>query len=149
MTFEQQGEAPRIYETLVRMRARPLPGPEDVAALTKGSDGRLAVTQKHELDQTGQIRDDRLLSSATTLLFGDVPDNVMQNLVQEGFDDYFRARVQEETGDSCSALVILIRSSSNFDRGRLLAILNLFNGQVFETTLPRKVEAILAKGWEA
>ena len=41
-----------------------------------------------------------------------------------------------------------VKRGTQVDRGRLFGILNLFNGQVFETTIPPKVEAALVKGWE-
>jgi uncharacterized membrane protein len=149
MTFEGRAEAAEVYESLLRMRTMPLPDPEDVAVLTRDSRGRMAVTQKRLLDRTRQIRVDRLLSSAITLLFDDTPDELVQILVQKGFDDFFRRQVRERMGDNCSALAILIRSGQDFDRGRLFGILSLFNGQVFETTLPPKVEVTLTEGWEA
>lgn len=149
MTFGREEEAPRVYETLQRMRGSPLPSLEDVAAVTKDSHRRLTVTQKRELPPPGQAQGDDLFSSAIALLFGELPDQTLQTLVEDGFDDYFRQQVLETLGDNCSALLILIRRGSQVDRGRLFGILSLFNGQVFETTLPPKVEATLTEGWEA
>jgi uncharacterized membrane protein len=149
MTFEREDEAPRVYETLQRMRGSPLPSLEDVAAVTKDRRGRLTVTQKRELPPPGKARGDALFSSAIALLFGELPDQTLQTLVEDGFDDFFRQRVLETVGENCSILLILKRRGSQVDRGRLFGILSLFNGQVFETTLPPKVEAALTEGWEA
>jgi uncharacterized membrane protein len=148
MTFEREDEAPRVYETLQRMRSSPLPDPANVAAVTKDSQGRLAVTQKRELLPAGQAAGDKSFSSAISLLFGEPPEEQLQALAKDGFDDVFRQRVRETMGNNSSALLILMKRGTQVDRGRLFGILNLFDGQVSETTLPPKVEAALAEGWE-
>jgi uncharacterized membrane protein len=149
MTFEGEEDAPRVYEAFQRMRGIPLLGLEHAAALTKDSRGRLAVFQKRDLSRTGVDPGDDLLRSAIALLFGDPPDEVVQVLIEKGFDDRFRGQIAQATGDNSSALLILMARESNVDRSRLFGILTLFKGIVFETTLPLEVEAILVKGWEA
>jgi uncharacterized membrane protein len=149
MTFEGEEEAPRVYEAFQRMRGSPLLGLEHAAAVTKDSHSRIAVFQKRYLSRTGVDPGDDLVSSAIALLFGDPPDEVVQVLIEKGFDDRFRQQIAQATGDNSSALLILMARDSNVDRSRLFGILTLFKGIVFETTLPLEVEAILAKGWEA
>jgi uncharacterized membrane protein len=153
MTFEQEEEATRVYDALQRMRGRLLLGLEHAAAVTKDSRGRLAVYRRTELSRAGKDRGADLVGSAISLLFGDPPDDVVQALVKEGFDDRFREQVAGAVGNNSSALVLLIARDSDADRGRVLGTLTLFKGTVFETTLPPRVEAALAaamvEGWEA
>jgi uncharacterized membrane protein len=149
MTFEQEDEAQRVYNALQRMRGSSLLGLENAAALTKDRDGTFAVTRKRALSPAGVGSGDDLFRSIMALLFGDPPDEVLQALVREGFDERFREHVVQAMVSNCSAFVILLPRDSQVDRGRLLGILTLFEGQVLETTLPRPVEAILAQGWEA
>ena len=149
MIFEREEGAPRVYDALQQMRGSPLLGLEHAAAVTKDSRGRLAVYQKRELSRAGVDPGDDMVNSAIALLFGDPPDKLVQALVEKGFDERFREHVVQAMASNCSAFVILLPRDSQVDRGRLLGILTLFEGQVFETTLPRTVEAILAQGWEA
>ena len=149
MTFEQEEEAQRVYNALERMRGSSLLGLENAAALTKDRHGTFAVTRKRVLSPAGVGPGDDLVRSAIALLFGNPPEEVLQVLVREGFDERFREHVVQAMASNCSAFVILLPRDSQVDRGRLLGILTLFEGQVLETTLPRTVEAILAQGWEA
>jgi uncharacterized membrane protein len=149
MTFEREEEAPSVYDALQKMRGSPLLGLEHAAAVTKDSHGRLAVYRKRELSRAGVASGDDLVNSAIALLFGNPPDDVVQALVEKGFDDRFREQVAQAIGEDCSALLFLSTSDSQVDRSRLLSILTLFKGQVLETTLPVEVKAALAKGWEA
>jgi uncharacterized membrane protein len=148
MTFEQEEEAQSVYDALQRMRGSSRLGLENAAAVTKDSQGQVAVTQRRELRLAAVAPGSDLTSSAIALLFGDPPDDILQALVREGFDERFREQVAQAMASNCSALMILLPRGSQVDRGRLLGILTLFEGQVFETTLPRAVEPILAKGWE-
>jgi uncharacterized membrane protein len=149
MTFEREEEASSVYDALQQMRGSPLLGLENAAVVTKDNRGRLAVTQKRELSRAGVDPVDDLVHSAIALLFGDPPEEVVQALVSQGFDDRFREQVAQEMVEDSSALHFLLTRDSNVDRGRLLGTLTLFKGRVFETTLPLEVEAALAKGWEA
>lgn len=149
MTYEGEEEAQRVYDALQRMRGSPLLGLENAAVVTKDSSGRLAVTQKRELPRAGGTPGDNLASSTIALLFGDPPVEVVQALAEKGFDVRLREQVAQAMVDNCSALLILMPPDSNVDRSRLLGVLTLFKGTVYETTLPQGVEAALAKGWEA
>jgi uncharacterized membrane protein len=149
MTFEGEEEAPSVCDALQRMRGSPLLGLENAIAVTKDGRGRLAVYQKRELSRAGVDPGSDLVSSAIALLFGNPPDEMVQALVEKGFDDRFREQVAQAMGDNSSALLFLVARDSQVDRSRLLDVLTLFKGRVFETTLPLEVEAALAKGWEA
>lgn len=149
VTFDREEEAPSVYNALQKMRGSPLLGLEHAAAVTKDSRGRLSAYQKRELSRAGADPGDDLLDAAITLLFGDTPPDMVQALIEKGFDDRFREQVVQAMGEDSSALLFLVTRDSQVDRGRLLDILTLFRGRVFETTLPQEVEAILAKGWEA
>ena len=148
MTFDREGEAQRVHDALRRMRGSPRLGLENAAVVTKDRRDRLVVTQQRELSQTGTARDDDLTSSAIALLFGQPPEEVVEALAEEGFDLRLREQVVQALGDNGSALFILLTADSSFDRGRLLGILTLFQGTIYETTLPQGVEAALARGWE-
>jgi uncharacterized membrane protein len=149
VTFEQEEEASRVYDSLQRMRGSSLLGLNEAAVVTADREGILSVIQNRKLPPAGGGRDDNLANLIINLLFGDPPDEMLQALVREGFDDRFREQVLQAVAGNCSALVILTPRDSQVDRGRLLGILTLFKGRVFETTLPLEVEAALAKGWEA
>jgi uncharacterized membrane protein len=149
MIFEREEEASSVYDALQQMRGGPLLGLEHAAAVTKDSRGRLAVYQKRELSRAGMDPGDDLVSSTVALLFGDPPHEVVQALVEKGFDDRFREQVAQAMSEHSSALVFVVTRDSNVDRSRLLGILTLFKGRVFETTLPAAVETALAKHWEA
>ena len=149
MTFEREQGAPRVYDALQQMRGSPLLGLEHAAAVTKDSRGRLAVYQKRELPRAGVDPGDDLVNPAIALLFGDPPHEMVQALVEKGFDDRFREQMVQAMGEDSSALLFLVTRDSQVDRSRLLGILTLFKGRVFETTLPVEVETALAKGWEA
>lgn len=149
VTFEQEEEAPRVYDSLQRMRGSSRLGLDEAAVVTKDPEGTLSVIQEKKLLPAGVGRGDNLANPIITLLFGDPPDEVLQTLGGMGFDDRFREQVLQAMAGNCSALVILTPRDSQVDRGRLLGILTLFKGKVFETTLPLEVEAALAKGWEA
>ena len=147
--FEQEDEASRVYDSLQRMRGSSLLGLNEAAVVTADREGTLSVIQKRKLPPAGVGRGDNLASRIINLFFGDPPDEMLQALVREGFDDRFREQVLQAMASDCSALVVLTPRGSQVDRGRLLGILTLFNGKVFETTLPLEVEAALAKGREA
>jgi uncharacterized membrane protein len=149
VTFDREEEAPGVYDALQKMRGSPLLGLEHAAAVTKDSRGKLSLYQKRELSRAGVDPGDDLPNSAIALLFGDPPHDMVQALVETGFDDRFREQVVQAMGEDSSALLFLVTRDSDVDRSRLLDILTLFRGRVFETTLPQDVEAILAKGWEA
>jgi uncharacterized membrane protein len=149
MIFEKEGEASRVYEALHRMRGSSLLGLENAAAVTKDGHGNLAVTQKRELSPTGVVQDDNLTRLTTALLFGEPPDEMLQSLARKGFDVRFREQVARAMANCSSAFLILMPQDSQVDRDRLLGILKLFKGIVFETTLPQEAEAALAEGWEA
>ena len=149
MIFEGEEEAPRVYDSMQRMRGSSLLALEHAAAVTKDDRGRLAVYQKRELSSAGVDPGDDLVSPAIALLFGDPPHEMVQALVKKGFDDRFREQLVQAMDDSCSALLFLITREGQVDRSRLLNVLTLFKGRVFETTLPVEVETALAKGWEA
>lgn len=149
MIFKGEKEAPSVYDALHKMRGSPLLGLGNAAVVTKDSHGRLSVTQKRELPRAGVDPGDDVANSAIALLFGDPPYEVVQALVEKGFDDRFREQVGQALGEDSSALLFLVNRDSQVDRTRLLDILTLFRGRVFETTLPLEVEAALAKGWEA
>ena len=149
MTFEQEEEAPRVYDSLQRMRGSSRLGLDEAAVVSKNPEGTLSVIQEKELSPAGVGRGDNLTNPIVTLLFGDPPDEMLQTLGGMGFDDRFREQVLQAMPDNSSALLILMPRDDQVDRGRLLGILTLFKGQVFETTLPRAVEAALVKGWEA
>jgi uncharacterized membrane protein len=149
MTFEGEEEAPRVYDSMQRMRGSSLLALEHAAAVTKDDRGRLAIYQKRGLSSAGVDPGDNLTSSAIALLFGDPPDEMVRALVKKGFDDRFREQVAQSMGDNSSALLFLVARDSQVDRSRLLNVLTLFKGRVFETTLPLEVETALAKGWKA
>ena len=149
MTFEREEEAPRVYDALQQMRGKSHLGLENAAAVTRDGRGRLAIYQRRELAPGGEGRNGDLISAAVTLLFGKVPDERLQALTKQGFDDRFREQVIQDLGNNSSAVLVLVTPDSQVDRGRLLGILTLFQGRVYETTLPLGVEAALAKGWEA
>ena len=149
MTYEGEGEAARVYDALQRMRASPLLGLEHAATVTRDGQGRLAVTQRRERTPAGRGPGDDLTSSAITLLFGDPPDELVQVLIAKGFDGRYREQVAQAVGNNSSALLVLMTQDSQVDRTRLLGILTLFKGRVYETTLPLEVESALATGWEA
>jgi uncharacterized membrane protein len=149
MIFEGENEASRVHDALQRMRAGLLLNLEHTAIVSSDRQGGVSVTQKRELTsvRAGPNRD--LAGSAASVLLGDVPDELVQSLVNEGFDDRFREQIIQAFPDNSSALLFLASHDSGFDRGRLFGILSLFNGDIFETTLPRAAEAVLAQGWEA
>jgi len=149
VTFEQEDEAPKVYDSLQRMRGSSRLGLNEATVVTKDRAGTLSLIQKRKLPPAGGGRGDNLANPIIILLFGDPPDEMLQALAGEGFDDRFREQVLQAMAGNCSALVILTPRDSRVDRGRLLGILTLFKGKVFETTLPQEVEAALAKGWEA
>ena len=149
LIFEREEEASGVYDALQQMRGSPLLGLEYAAVVTKDGRGRLAVFQKRELSRSGVDPHDDLVNPTIALLFGDPPEEMMQALTEKGFDDRFREQVFQALGDNSSALLFLITHDSNVERSQLLGILTLFKGQVFETTFPQEVEAVLAKGWKA
>ena len=149
VTFEGQDEASNVYDALERMRASPLLGLQNAAIVSRDGSGRLAVIRRRRLSQVGEDPGTYLTGSAITLLFGDPPDEWLQMLVREGFDDQYREQVVSEMAGDSSALVFPVAGDSSVDRNRLLGVLTLFKGRVFETTLPLEVEAALVKGWEA
>ena len=147
MTFEGKGEASGVYDALQQMRGSPLLGLENAAIVTKDSHGRFSITRKRELPCAGKESRHDLAGSAITLLFGDPPDEMLDALAKEGVDDKFREQVLQAMDDGSSALIFLVMRDSDVDRSRLREILTLFKGAVFETTLPRSAEEVLAKGW--
>ena len=147
MTFEGEREASRVYDALQRMRAGPLLGLEHAAIVSCDGQGRLAVTQRRELARDRKDPDSYLAGSAAALLFGDLPEELVQSLANKGFDARFREQIIQALSDNYSALLILMPRDGQVDRGRLLGTLTLFKGQLFETTLPQAVETALAKSW--
>ena len=147
MTFEGEREAFRVYDVLQRMRSVPFLGLEHAAIVSCDGQGHLAVTQRKELARDRKDPESDLVGSAAALLFGDRPDDKVQALAKKGFDDRFREQILQAMPDDSSALLILMPRDGQVDRGRLLGTLTLFKGQLFETTLPPAVDAVLAKSW--
>ena len=149
VTFEGQDEASNVYDALERMRASPLLGLQNAAIVGRDGSGQLSVTQKRPLSQIGKDTGANLASLALVLVFGDPPAETLQALEKAGLDGLFREQVVKAIGPDSSAILIVVPPSADVDRNRLLGILRLFKGKVYETTLPREAEAALAKGWEA
>ena len=146
-TFEGEEEASRVYDALQQMRDRSRLGLDNAAAVIRDGLGRLSIYQKTELAPDGKDHD--LISTAIALLFGELSDERRQELTKRGVDERFRQQVAQDLASSTSAVLFLVTADSQVDRGRLLGILNLFQGRVYETTLPLGVETALVEVWEA
>ena len=145
MTFDREGEAQRVYDSLQSMRKSPLLGLEDAAVVTVDSAGTVNLHQRRKLPAALGTTVSELLGGIADLIFGDPPEEMVRALAKEGLDDRFVEKVARMMGNNSSALLFLVAYNSMGDTGELLGALALFKGKIHQTTLPPDAKAALLK----
>lgn len=145
MTFDRAEDALKVRHALEMMRDSHTFGLMDAVIITRDTSGQAAVHQQRVFPTEMSSPSNRFAGLFADVLFGQLPEEMAQQLADAGLDKIFLQDIVAALGSDSSAILIYIPQDKLIDAQRLMNSLSLLRGTVHHTTISSSIEEVILK----